>query len=508
MAHAGRRAWYVPSVTSATGPGPVRSQVGSTQLSQTIIGTSVKQPAISPLSVVPNVRTTNALEHLQRVSLAIVLLLGGVTLAGWLIHPLAHLLPASFRFMRANTALLTFLSGLGVSFGSSRRSATLVNAGKSLGVLVACFATLILLKDFSWIQFRIETLLAADTGSMYPGKVSPEAACAFLLIGIVVAGMRARKSVLSHFMDATLLLLSFSMLVFVARYFFGLGHLFLLFQNNPFSVQTLVCLSLLTFLVGTRRAEYGLFGILLDSGNGGIIARLAVPSAAVLPFLIAVPKALLAKMHPERENSLTATATSLISISAVCMVLVLAWRTKAFETAVRDLSLRDELTGLYNRRGFYLLAEQTFYLARRSDESFSVLFFDMDGLKQVNDTLGHEAGSELIKEMSTLLVEALRRTDVIGRIGGDEFVVAGRFTPSEIEQVVARLAAGVESANAAKSGRCLLSFSLGYAIAEQAGTSSLEELLTKADAMMYENKRSKKTSRGRQAEYTLSTSPS
>jgi len=452
----------------------------------------MKSIAAPLASIQPDTRVRSALGRLQTVALTIVVIFSGVTLADWLIPRFGAILPNAFHLMRANTSLLIFLCGLSVTLSLPRRSKTALLAARLLAIFVTGFATLILLKDFGIIKLGINTLLAADAKAMYPGKVSPEAALTFLLLSIVLSALRARKNILSRLIDITTLFLCLSMLVFLARYCFGLSHLFVNHEENPFSVQTLICLLLLICLVGSRRAEYGFFAIFLNSGSGGMTVRNAAPLAVLLPFLIVIPKEVLVQLHPGQEVALTAISTAVLAVIAVCLVLFLGWRTKAFEATIHELSLRDELTGLYNRRGFYVLAEQAFQLAQRTRESFSVLFFDMDNLKLVNDELGHEVGSELLQEMAALLIQNFRKTDVIGRIGGDEFVVAGESNDPEMTNVVRRLNEAVAHANSLPTRRYQLSFSMGAIASGNDPVESLEGLLAKADASMYEDKRRRK----------------
>jgi diguanylate cyclase (GGDEF)-like protein len=323
----------------------------------------------------------------------------------------------------------------------------------------------------------------------------------------VLLDLRARKRLLARFMDTITFILSVAMLNFSARYLFGLSHLFILYQNNPFSVQTFVSLLLLTFLIGSRRAEYGVFSIILDSGTGGNAARLAAPFAILLPFLIAVPKALLVRYHPYLESNATAAATSIFSAVAFCLVLVLARRTEQFEATVRELSLRDELTGLYNRRGFYILAEQSLRLARRAGESSFVLFIDVDELKKTNDTLGHEEGSALLRAVATLIKQTFRETDAIARLGGDEFVVAGRAGAVNVERLVQYLEAAAAHLNTTAAFPFKVSFSLGYVLSESSGSQTLEQLLEAADHIMYEAKRIKKCLRPESLPHNPLTGP-
>ncbi len=93
------------------------------------------------------------------------------------------------------------------------------------------------------------------------------------------------------------------------------------------------------------------------------------------------------------------------------------------ETEVRQLSLTDELTGLYNRRGFFLLGNQQFKTAQRTQMFCCLLFADLDGLKQINDSLGHEIGDKFLIDTAQLLKQTFRESDIIARLGGDEFVI-------------------------------------------------------------------------------------
>ena len=124
---------------------------------------------------------------------------------------------------------------------------------------------------------------------------------------------------------------------------------------------------------------------------------------------------------------------------SIALLMYLAWRLNALETEIQGLSLRDPLTGLYNLRGFRLLAEQALLLAHRSGQPYSVLFIDVDNLKQINDALGHQTGSDLLAATADILREVFRETDVLGRMGGDEFAVAGQFSNSGIAEAAERL---------------------------------------------------------------------
>jgi diguanylate cyclase (GGDEF)-like protein len=166
---------------------------------------------------------------------------------------------------------------------------------------------------------------------------------------------------------------------------------------------------------------------------------------------------------------------------------------KLEETKLRNLSLTDELTGLQNPRGFFALANQYLKIARREGQSFAIIYADMDGLKQINDTYGHSTGSLAIKRVGDLLKNSFRASDVIGRMGGDEFaVLVADIAPNNIKVPLAHLDEHLLRYNKQASHLWELSVSIGTVCVPADTESSLEELLGEADRIMYENKRRKR----------------
>lgn len=169
---------------------------------------------------------------------------------------------------------------------------------------------------------------------------------------------------------------------------------------------------------------------------------------------------------------------------------------KRAEAAMRSLSLEDELTGLYNRRGFLAMAEQYLKTVRRSRESSTLVYADMDGLKQINDIQGHQEGSRAIKRISEILQETFRDSDLIARLGGDEFAVLTKdVSRDDAESINARLAESLRSHNVQGRHSYELSLSLGIMCVEPDTTATVEELIAQADQLMYQNKHRKKQSR-------------
>ncbi|MFN2398605.1 MAG: diguanylate cyclase [Gemmatimonadaceae bacterium] len=162
------------------------------------------------------------------------------------------------------------------------------------------------------------------------------------------------------------------------------------------------------------------------------------------------------------------------------------------QVALRAMSLIDDLTGLYNRRGFLTLAKQQLKVADRMKKRVSQIFVDLDGLKAINDAQGHRAGDHALIEAADILKETFRDSDIIARIGGDEFVVLAMETSgATAETFAARLAENVRVRNARDARLVPLSFSMGVAYYDPENPCTIEELLARADTLMYNEKRAK-----------------
>lgn len=172
---------------------------------------------------------------------------------------------------------------------------------------------------------------------------------------------------------------------------------------------------------------------------------------------------------------------------------------KRLERALRDLrasnekleaqSLTDELTGLYNRRGFFALGQQQIKIAGRLKEDVVLLYLDVDDLKRVNDTSGHAAGDGVLAAVGSILKKTLRESDAIGRIGGDEFaVLAIRSGSSGGRAIISRIRDRVKAHNLEHPDAPPVSLSAGVLRLRPEAFSSLEACLAHADGLMYRQK--------------------
>jgi diguanylate cyclase (GGDEF)-like protein/PAS domain S-box-containing protein len=164
---------------------------------------------------------------------------------------------------------------------------------------------------------------------------------------------------------------------------------------------------------------------------------------------------------------------------------------KRFESALQNLSLIDELTGLYNRRGFMAVTAQHLAAIRRNKKAPVILYADLDGLKKINDALGHQAGDAAIIQTAEILKDTFRTSDIVARLGGDEFVVLAAIDKDEsADSLTARLQLRFELYNEQSNVPYKLSISVGvmhFDIDED----SIEEVTARADQNMYEDKRRK-----------------
>lgn len=171
-------------------------------------------------------------------------------------------------------------------------------------------------------------------------------------------------------------------------------------------------------------------------------------------------------------------------------------RVTELQGELRRLATIDPLTRLMNRRGFLPMAEHRLEGARRRHEPFALLFIDLDGLKGVNDSIGHAAGDAMIAETAYILRQTFRASDLVARMGGDEFcVLFAADTRDAADTVVARLFEAVAETNVQADRPFILSFSTGLTLFDPEEPAELDRLMADADGRMYENKRAKVAAR-------------
>ncbi len=169
------------------------------------------------------------------------------------------------------------------------------------------------------------------------------------------------------------------------------------------------------------------------------------------------------------------------------------------EKLLEHLSVTDPMTGLYNRRGFFLLAQQQLRIAERINQSIVLFFFDLDDFKSVNDKFGHQEGDIALIKTAEMLRKTFRQSDILGRTGGDEFIaLVIQNSPIDVESISTRLEENLKNLNSEINKEYRLSLSFGVASFDIIKKQTIDNLIAVADKMMYAQKRKKKKLRQRE----------
>jgi diguanylate cyclase (GGDEF)-like protein len=156
---------------------------------------------------------------------------------------------------------------------------------------------------------------------------------------------------------------------------------------------------------------------------------------------------------------------------------------------LRYLALTDDLTCLFNRRGFFAAATQQLKLGQRNGQSLLLFFCDVDNLKKINDAYGHHEGDLALIRIADALEQSFRGSDILSRLGGDEFVALASETSNQTQEIILRrLEKNLKKASAIEP-RYALSLCVGAARFDPKRATTLGELMVQADKAMYEKKR-------------------
>jgi len=241
-----------------------------------------------------------------------------------------------------------------------------------------------------------------------------------------------------------------------------------------------------------NRADVALLALSLPDAQGLDVLVEAQQTAPSVPFIA---------LSGTPDNSLAAQALQLgaqdflvkseINPGLLARALLFAIARQQAQLHLRSLSLMDELTDLHNRRGFIGLAEQRLKLTSRQGVRSTLIFIDVDNLKYINDNFGHREGDYALQEIAALLRECFRESDIIGRLGGDEFCVLLSHT-AETDDLLIRKRLFQLITRSNENSRRFYALSVSLGIVDMAGPDELAQQISRADALMYEHKRAKR----------------
>ncbi len=255
-----------------------------------------------------------------------------------------------------------------------------------------------------------------------------------------------------------------------------------------------------------RRVDVVLLDSTLPEGSGQALIVQACLQLRDLPIVVLSDD----EDEDDASRALAAGAQDYLPMRAATPALLsralrYAIERHAMLRHLERLSLTDELTGLYNRRGLFMLGQQQLESARRAGLPLLLIYADVDGLKHVNDTRGHAAGDRLLSDTAKILNATFRAADIMARIGGDEFAILAQLREKDAHRPEERLLERILAHNEANPSLAPIRLSLGTEVVEPQLRRPLGELLSLADQRMYARREARR--RRRDDPYDVSGGP-
>jgi diguanylate cyclase (GGDEF)-like protein len=336
-------------------------------------------------------------------------------------------------------------------------------------------------------------------GDVRPSRIAPNAALCFVLISLALLVMpvqSARATVAAQLLALATGLIS---LFAVVGYLYGVGAFYIVPAFFPMAIHTAIAFLCMAGFVFLRTAQRGLLAPISDPGPAGRTSRALLPAALIIP----VGFGWLRQVGEHAGLYTPEIGVALMVMVSVLSLTVLIWwnaelllaadtRRRTAEAELARMATHDFLTGLPNR-GYFMdrLMSRMAMPRRRAEDSFAIIYMDLDGFKQVNDLLGHASGDQLLRDVAARLRSCGRRTeDLVARLGGDEFAMLLDHIVSadEAESVAQRIVDDVPSSAGPKGQEVPVGMSVGIVVADVRHETP-EALLNDADQALYDAKR-------------------
>lgn len=428
--------------------------------------------------------------------------LGGLILLGWIAN--SELLKSAFLGLGAiepNTAFAFVLLGISLWLllpDPPRRARHFY--GLAFASAVSLLGALTLIEQRLRVNLGIDRLLPFGHAAA-SARMAPITATTILALGLASLLLDWQTRFGARPSQLLSLWSGFAAVMSISGYVNAADPLYGFFSFTPVSVY----ISLLVLFMGAAiffaRPRMGITGDLMGKFVGSSIARRLLPAVIVVPVCAAWLRARLEQAGWFGAELGLAFNVTVNVVSLSLLVWLNARQLNKTDEALEEAheaknalynaSLRDELTGLYNRRGFLTFAEEQIKYARAGRRELVVLFADVDDLKGINDGYGHSEGDRAIRTAAQVLLTVFRDTDLISRLSGDEFaILALDCSPDGLVRIEAHLEKALRASNSL-GNPWKLSISLGAIHVDSKHSISIDELLAKADRMMYERKRAK-----------------
>lgn len=336
--------------------------------------------------------------------------LAGVVLLGWLVPPLGRVFPAWWLLMQPNVAVSVL--ALGVSLLARR-----------LWVSVPLVLVAFLLAGSALVgrdsePGTLETVLDVGVVSASQGVMAVQSAwwiicaCILALLVVLLPGQHVLISL------ATLFVVMFTAVLVIAN-LLSAGSLLGQSKVQITSPMSSVTFMLLTTSWVAAWMRWGAWRPVLERGIAAVSLRWLIGFSLVVPLFAAVTWQAMVDVAGWAAAVATAVAVSLVLVAALAGSALLFRRMRALEGSVRRQAVTDETTGLLNQGAYWQFGSAVLQQAARAEQQASIIVYDLDGLKQVNDQYGHEEGTKLLVCFATALRAATRGADLVARIGGD-----------------------------------------------------------------------------------------
>ena len=445
----------------------------------------VKLSDVFQPSSTPSPRLISRVFRIRKIALILSLGTALSVLLLWTLPELGEYLPAQWASMAPATAIcVSVLSALLLGCPSTAKFACRLPYLSAVGFTLL-YSLYIIAEHFS---LPIPDVSAVDT--TLPMTLNPALYIALLSVFLLVVRSKQEWTIIVS--DTLAYVQLVFLIALTSGYVFSIPLLIGTHSLSQISLPTLISFYCLFIAILPSRASRGWFSPIFGEGIGSQVSRLILPFTLATPFVVTLTGLLLFDEtgDPASQYWTLAVIVTVISGSSALLVFPLARRVNALEQGLRHLSLSDEMTSVLNRRGFFLIGEHLYSQAARENTELGILFFDLDGLKQVNDTYGHETGSALLVDFARLLKSTFRHSDALGRLGGDEFAVVS--CQPGLDNALRRLHKAVESFNKQNRTHYEISYSVGQIHTLTGPDMSFEDLLGQADLLMYKQKRQRK----------------
>jgi len=408
-----------------------------------------------------------------------------IALTGWILKiPVLTSIRPGFMSMKANTAIGFLLLAGALRCEESHRG---LRWQQLLGLGAALMGLLTLLEYAFGLRLGMDEALFRDPApSLHPGRMALMTAINFVLLGTALLLPRIRYG--DYLKESLALLVALSSIFAIVGYVYGVPAFYGAVSSSSTATALSTGVSFLLLAIGLLfvERETGLVRVFHGPSIASMVARFMVPVAVLVPVVLGA-----VFIHSRWNLDPPHRVMALSVVSDIVLLVLLIWifafmiqRVELERALVQHQAETDRLTGIYNRRYFETILEAEIQRTRRYNSPLSLIMFDVDDFKHLNDRYGHLMGDRVLQRLVRQCEPMLRATDVFCRYGGEEFaIIALETTGPAAAGLARRIRQGVERMRLENPAE-IVTISLGIAAWDQSFTSN-EDLIAAADSALY-----------------------